>query len=43
MELGDDVEIQFVIEEIDGVIQYFSQISIPFKKSGNNVIIEVNN
>lgn len=43
MELNDNVEVQFAIEEIDGDSQYFSRISIPFNKIGNNVIIEVNN
>ena len=43
MELSDNVEVQFVIDEIDGNSQYFSRISVPFKKIGNNVIIEVYN
>jgi hypothetical protein len=42
MELNDNVEVQFAIEEIDGNIPYFSRILIPFKKIDNNVIIEVN-
>jgi hypothetical protein len=39
--LNDDADVQFVIEEIDGDVQYFSRISVPLKKIGNNVIIEV--
>ena len=41
--LNDDADVQFVIDEIDGNSQYFSRISVPFKKIGNNVIIEVYN
>lgn len=40
--LNDDADVQFVIEEINGDVLYFPRISIPFKKKGNNVIIEVN-
>ena len=42
MDLNDDADVQFVIEEINGDVHYFSRISVPFKKIGNNVIIEVN-
>lgn len=41
LELSDDVEVQFVIEDTPGKEQFYTHILTPFEKKSNDVIIEV--
>lgn len=41
LELSDDVEVLFVIEDIPDKKQIYNYILTPFEKKGNDVIIEV--
>ena len=41
LELSDDVEVQFVIEDTPDKEQLYTHIITPFENKGNDVIIEV--